>query len=491
MLPRRSLESAEVANERAERYQGKITSFVILTCLVATIGGCIFGYDIGVSGSVTSTDGFLKEFFHTVYERKMNAHENNYCKFDDQGLAAFNSLLYIAGLVATLMASPITRKYGRRASIICAGIFFLIGAAAVPVYLSEVAPAHMRGGLTILFQLATTIGIFAATMISYAMRNLNPWGWRLSLGSAAFPALLMTLGGYFLPETPNNLIERGLKERGRHVLEKLRGTKNVNAEFQDMIDASELANSVKHPFKDILQKRHRPQLVMAILIPMFQILTGTNCILFYAPILFLTMGFGENSLLYSAVLIGGVLFVSTFVSIALVDKLGRRALLISGGLQMIICQIIVAVILSLKFGDNQDLSKGYSILLVFFFSLFILGYGWSWGPLGWTIPSEIFPLATRSAGQSITVSVNLLFTFITSQGFLYLLCALKFGIFLFFAGCVSVMTIFVYFLLPETKGVPIEEMTLIWRKHWFWKKLLPENLVAQSSHVQSSSLQTS
>ena len=147
-------------------------------------------------------------------------------------------------------------------------------------------------------------------------------------------------------------------------------------------------------------------------------------------------------------------------------------------------QVIVSVILGLKFGDNKELSKEYSILLVIFVCLFILGYGWSWGPLGYTIPSEIFPLEIRSAGQSITVAVNLLMSFIISQTFLYFLCALKFGIFLLFAGSVSVMTIFVYLLLPETKGVPIEEMTVIWREHWFWKKILPTNLEAESSHAQ-------
>ena len=175
--------------------------------------------------------------------------------------------------------------------------------------------------------------------VSYATQTLKPWGWRLSLGSAAFPALLMTLGGYFLPETPTSLIERGLTERGRQVLEKLRGTRDVNTEFQDMVHASVLSNSIKHPFKEILNIRHRPQLVMAILLPTFQILTGVNCVLFYAPVLFITMGFGGNALLYSSVLVGAVLVLSTLISIALVDRLGRRALLISGGLQMTICQV--------------------------------------------------------------------------------------------------------------------------------------------------------
>nr|XP_043629105.1 sugar transport protein 7-like [Erigeron canadensis] len=491
---------AGVAKERAELYQGKVTNYVIIACIVAAVGGSIFGYDIGISGGVTSMDAFLKEFFPVVYEKKIRSQENNYCKFNDQGLAAFTSSLYLAGLVATLFASPVTRKYGRRISIICGGFSFLVGAVlnataisfvmlllgrimlgvgigfgnqAIPLYLSEMAPTHLRGGLNMMFQLATTLGILSANMINYGTSKLGQWNWRLSLGLAAVPALLMTVGGIFLPETPNSLIEQGSKEKGRKVLERIRGTQNVDAEFEDMIDASELANSIKHPFKNIL-KRSRPQLVMAIFMPMFQILTGINSILFYAPVLFQSMGFKRNASLYSSALTGAVLVLSTLVSIVTVDKLGRRVLLIVGGVLMIICHIIVGTIMGLKFGDDQELSKSYSVGVVVVICIFVAAFGWSWGPLGWTVPSEIFPLETRSAGQSITVAVNLFFTFIMAQSFLSLLCGLKYGLFLFFTGWITVMTIFVYILLPETKGVPIEEMMLMWQKHWFWKKIVLE-----------------
>lgn len=190
-----------------------------------------------------------------------------------------------------------------------------------------------------MFQLATTLGIFTANMINYGTSKLKPWGWRLSLGLALAPALVMTVGGIFLPETPNSLIERGSKEEGRNILEKIRGTENVNAEFQDMLDASEFANAIKNPFRNILERRNRPQLVMAIFLPTFQILTGINSILFYAPVLFQSMGFGGNAALYSSALTGAVLCLSTLLSIATVDKLGRRFLLISGGIVMITCQV--------------------------------------------------------------------------------------------------------------------------------------------------------
>ncbi|KEH16381.1 putative major facilitator, sugar transporter, major facilitator superfamily [Medicago truncatula] len=489
-----------VAKVRADQYNGRVTVHVILACIVAATGGSLFGYDVGISGGVTSMDDFLLKFFPSVYKQKMHAHENNYCKYNNQVLAAFTSVLYISGLVASLVASTITRKYGRKISIIVGGISFLIGSIlnaaaanlgmliigrillgvgigfgdqAIPLYLSEMAPTHLRGGLNMMFQVATTLGIFAANMINFGTRNIKPWGWRLSLGLAAIPAVLMTVGGILIPETPNSLIERGSKEKGRKVLEKLRGTKDVDAEFQDMVEASELANSIKHPFRNILEKRYRPELVMAICMPAFQILTGINSILFYAPVLFQSMGFGKDASLYSSALTGGVLLLSTFISIAIVDRLGRRPLLISGGIQMIICQVIVAIILGIKFGDNQELSKGYSLSVVVAICLFVLAFGWSWGPLGWTVPSEIFPLEIRSAGQSITVAVNLLFTFIIAQTFLSLLCSFKFGIFLFFAGWITIMTIFVVLFLPETKGIPIEEMAIMWKKHWFWKRILP------------------
>lgn len=190
-----------------------------------------------------------------------------------------------------------------------------------------------------MFQLATTLGIFIANMVNYGTQKLEPWGWRLSLGLAIVPAIVMTVGGIFLPETPNSLIEQGSKEEGRKLLERIRGTENVSAEFQDMLDASEFASAIKHPFRNILDRRNRPQLVMAIFMPTFQILTGINSILFYAPVLFRSMGFGGNAALYSSALTGAVLVSSTLISITIVDKLGRRVLLISGGIIMIICQV--------------------------------------------------------------------------------------------------------------------------------------------------------
>lgn len=119
-------------------------------------------------------------------------------------------------------------------------------------------------------------------------------------------------------------------------------------------------------------------------------------------------------------------------------------------------------------------NKNLAALLLFFICAYVAAFAWSWGPLGWLVPSEIFPLEIRSAGQSITVSMNMLFTFAIGQAFLSMLCHMKFGLFYFFGGWVIIMTLFVAFFVPETKNVPIEEMMVVWNNHWFWGRFISD-----------------
>lgn len=138
-------------------------------------------------------------------------------------------------------------------------------------------------------------------------------------------------------------------------------------------------------------------------------------------------------------------------------------------------QIVVAILIALKFGENgeaTEMSKGYAIVVVLFICIFVSGFAWSWGPLGWLVPSEIFPLEIRSTAQSISVAVNMVFTFMVAQVFLTMLCYLKYALFFFFATWLFIMTMFIYDLLPETKGVPIEEMSRVWKEHWFWGRYI-------------------
>ncbi|PKA62192.1 Sugar transport protein 1 [Apostasia shenzhenica] len=489
-----------------KEYSGKMTAFVFLTCLIAATGGLIFGYDIGISGGVTSMDSFLLKFFPSVYHQQKESNSSNeYCKFNSELLTLFTSSLYLAALLASFVASTVTRVFGRKWSMFGGGITFLVGAAlngiaknvlmlilgrillgigvgfanqSVPVYLSEMAPANLRGMLNIGFQLMITIGILGANLINYwTSKFTGGWGWRVSLALAAVPAAIITIGALILPDTPNSLIERGHEEEAKEMLRKIRGTDDIQAEYDDLVLASNESKTIKNPWRNIMERKYRPQLTMSILIPFFQQITGINVIMFYAPVLFKTVGFGANASLISSVITGVVNVVATFVSILTVDKVGRRALFLEGGTQMLISQIVVGILIGVKFGvtgAQTELSSGYAGLIVAFICIYVAAFAWSWGPMGWLVPSEIFPLEIRSAGQSINVSVNMLFTFIIAQVFLNMLCHMKFGLFFFFAGWVIIMTIFIALFLPETKNVPIEEMVLVWKKHWFWAKFIPD-----------------
>ncbi|KAF8008646.1 hypothetical protein BT93_K2342 [Corymbia citriodora subsp. variegata] len=491
-----------ISNEPAALYNGRITAFVALSCMVAATGGIIFGYDIGISGGVTSMEPFLEKFFHNVYDNmKEDTKISNYCKYDNQLLTSFTSSLYIAGLVATFFASSVTRSFGRKPSILVGGASFLAGSAlggaasnvymlifgrillgvgvgfanqSVPLYISEMAPPRHRGLFNNGFQFCVGIGVLSANLINYGTEKIKGgWGWRISLAMAAVPASILTFGSLFLPETPNSLIQRtDNHEKAETMLQRIRGVDDVQAELNDLIKASSISKTVDHPFRNIIRREYRPQLVMSIAIPFFQQVTGINVISFYAPVLFRTIGLGESASLLSAVVTGLVGTISTFISMLLVDKLGRRKLFMIGGVQMLASQAMVGGIMAAKLGDHGGISKGHGYLVLVLICIYVAGFAWSWGPLGWLVPSEIYPLEIRSAGQSITVAVGFLFTFLVAQTFLSMLCRFKSGIFFFFGGWVVIMTAFVHLLLPETKNVPIEQMNKVWREHWFWKNVI-------------------
>ncbi|XP_059281695.1 sugar carrier protein C-like [Lycium ferocissimum] len=489
-------------------YPGKLTRYVAITCIMAAMGGLIFGYDIGISGGVTSMTPFLQRFFMSVYRKEsLNISTNQYCKFDSQLLTVFTSSLYLAALVASVVASHVSKKHGRKLTMFLGGLFFLIGAVlnaaafhitmlilgrillgigvgfanqSVPIYLSEIAPYKYRGTFNVLFQLAITCGILLANIVNYGTNKISGgWGWRVSLGGAAVPALVILFSSIFLSDSPSSLIDRGKAEEAEQLLKKIRGVDNVKAEFKDLVEASEASKKVEKPWENLRKvRKYRPQLILSIMIPSFQQLTGINVVMFYAPVLFQTLGFKSNASLMSAVITGFVNVCATFISVYCTDKYGRRVLLLWGGILMCVFQAAVAGLIGGKFGTTgvtTVLPQSYAILVVLCICVFVAAFAFSWGPLGWLIPSEISPLEVRSAAQCVTVSVNMFFTFGVAQIFLKMLCGMKFGLFIFFAAFVFIMTLFVYFYVPETKNIPIEEMSRVWREHPHWKKYVDDD----------------
>nr|WDD38934.1 sugar transport-like protein [Fagopyrum tataricum] len=477
---------------------GMITFAVAITCIVAASSGLIFGYDIGISGGVTTMTPFLRKFFPSVLSKAASTKRNLYCVYDSQLLTAFTSSLYIAAMVSSLMAGRLNATFGRKFTLILGGSTFIVGAAmnsgaenvemlivgrillgfgigfanqAAPIYLSEVAPTKWRGAFSTAFQFFVGIGVMTASCINYATSK-HEHGWRLSLGLAAAPALIMTLGTLLISDTPSSLVERGKLEEAKGALVKIRGHgDDVEAELVVIVKANE-ANM--EPFRTIFKRQYRPQLIMAILIPFFDQLTGINITAFYAPALFRSIGFGSDSALLAAIILGAVTLCSIVVSALLVDRFGRRVLFLKGGMQMCICQVGVAVVLaaSTKNTSTQHIPKTNATLVLVFMCIYVSGFGLSWGPLSWLVPSEIFPLKIRQTGQSISTAVHFAMLFVLSQTFLAMFCHFKYGAFLFYAAWLAVMTVFVAFFMPETKGIPLESMHVVWERHWFWKHYL-------------------
>ncbi|KAM7253089.1 hypothetical protein ACFE04_025707 [Oxalis oulophora] len=480
----------------------KLTASVVITCIVAASTGLIFGYDIGISGGVTAMNPFLEKFFPSILKKAQKAETSLYCMYDSQVLTSFTSSLYLAALISSLAASRVSALLGRRGIMLVGGCLFLTGAAlnggaqniamliigrillglgvgftnqATPLYLSEVAPPKLRGGFSAGFQLFVAIGVIVSNVVNFFTKDYT-WGWRLSLGLAAVPAIIMTVGALFILDTPNSLVERGKMDEARQSLVRIRGKDaDVEPELAEIVKASEIARAAnQEPLMTMFKRMYRPHIVIAILLPCFQQLTGINIIAFYAPVLFKSVGFGDDSSYIASIILAGANFTAIIVSTGFVDRYGRRFLLLAGGTLMFFCLVAVSAVLGVTASNSSaktiPTSDGIAVLVVM--CIYSAGFGWSWGPLSWLIPSEIFPIKIRPTGQSISVAVGSGMTFLLTQTFLSMLCHLTYGTFLFYAGWLFVMTTFAMFFVPETKGISIDSMYVVWGRHWFWGRFV-------------------
>ncbi|GAB4843417.1 hypothetical protein Ancab_013379 [Ancistrocladus abbreviatus] len=480
-------------------FPSRVTVYVVFCWFLAACGGLMFGYDIGISGGVTAMDDFLINFFPRCTEESFMPRRTTTANMTINIFSCSHRLS--TWLFSSFFASKICSKLGRKPTILVASLFFLAGTAVsslafklwmlivgrvllgigvgfgnegVPLFLSEIAPVQYRGAVNILFQLFVTVGIFIANLVNYATSTMHPYGWRVSLGLAGVPAAFLLIGSFVIIETPTSLVERDHVSGGKATLQKIRGLEKVDAEFAQILAAGEEAKKVKHPFKELMKRSSMPPLIIGFAIQVFQQFTGINAIVFYAPILFQTVGFKNDASLLSSVMTGVVNVISTVVSIYSVDRLGRRILLLQACVQMFISQVAIGVILLVKLNDTNSLDRGTAVVVVVLVCIFVVAFAWSWGPLGWLIPSETFPLETRTAGYAFAVSSNMLFTFLIAQAFLSMLCHMRALIFFFFAAWIFIMGSFVVFLLPETKNVPIDVMVTVWKKHPIWNKFMDD-----------------
>lgn len=440
--------------------QGKLNiAFVALT---VALGGFLLGFDATVISGVVP---FIREYFSLSGTS------------GDLKLGFAVSSLGWGAMAGNALAGALSDRFGRRRVLLGTALLFvfssllaasattfasfvaarIVGGLAVggailiaPVYIAEIAPAHKRGSLVSLNQLMIVIGISASFFSNYFLLGVGEHNWRWMLGVQMVPALLYFTLLYFVPESPRWLLLKGRDEAALQVLARVSGEQQAQENLQQ-IRQSLTTKAVSRGFRGLLDGRVRLIMIIALGLAFFQQITGINAIFYYLPTIFAQAGGGVNDAFRQAVLVGLVNVGMTFVAIWLIDKLGRKPLLIAG---------IAGMALSLFTISWAFSQETYSATLVLFAIVgFVASFAISLGPVMWVLLSEIFPNEQRAAAISVAGFWNSLVSASVTFIFPSALSALKpAGTFLVFALFASAALLFVLVFVPETKGRTLEEL---------------------------------
>jgi MFS transporter, SP family, galactose:H+ symporter len=455
---------ANVATPAADQHSSS-GNFVYIAAVFAGLGGLLFGYDTGVvSGALL----FLKKDFTLT-------------SFDLEVIVSGGLLGAAAG---ALLGGRFADLFGRRTLLIVTAFIFAVGAlicavagspsiliagriivgigiglssGTVPVYISEVSPPAARGWTVSLFQLSITVGILLAYLVDYAFTASQ--GWRWMFGLALVPAFIFGLGMLVLPESPRWLLKRGRDAEARTVLQRIRAG-SIEKEFAE-IQGSVKTTTEKGHLSDLLHPSLRPALVVGIGLGIFQQITGINTVIYYAPIIIQSAGIPSASgAILTTAGIGVVNVVMTVVSMWLIDRVGRRPLLLTGIAGMIVTLGILAFIF------HASVHAGtLAFVAVISIMLYVASFAISLGPIFWLLISEIYPLSVRSSAEGLAATVSWGANLAVSLTFLTLLegigASRTFSLYAVFAVAAW---IFSYYLAPETKGKTLEEIEAFWRK---------------------------
>ena len=438
--------------------------FVHIAALFAALGGLLFGYDTGViSGALI----FIKRHFSlttlaeevvvsgvllgatigAIFGGKMADH------FGRRWVLLVTAAIFGIGALASALApSPFILIVSR----IVLGVAIGLASTNVPVYLSEVSPANARGWIVSLFQLAVTAGIVSAYVVDYAFASSG--GWRWMLGLAVAPAVVFGTGMFFLPETPRWLIRSGRHEIARRVLVRIRDSVDVDLEITE-IQTSLAQQEQRGSWSDLLHRHVRPALVVGIGLAVFQQITGINTVIYYAPKILQSAGFASASgAILATAGVGVVNFAMTIAAMFLVDRAGRRPLLLVG----IAGMIVTLAALALSF---QMQSNGLAWLAVICLMGYVASFAISLGPIFWLLIAEIYPLKVRGLAEGTAATFNWGSNLIVSLTFLTLLEKLgPSSTFALYALFSVASWLFSYYLVPETKGRTLEQIEEFWRK---------------------------
>ncbi len=456
----------------------KGTSYVILICLTAGLGGFLFGFDTAV---VSGAINFLRVRFHldAVMEGWIMSSALVGCvvgaavsgwladKFGRKKILLFSALLFILSALGCSIATTPTFLVIAR---IVGGIGVGFAAMVAPMFISELAPAYMRGRLVSLYQLAITLGILVsylsnAGLLHYAGSHLAGDGsfmnhflvaevWRAMLGSNIVPAFLFFVFLLFVPESPRWLIKVDKGEDAKVILERISGAQKAMVELNDIQNT---ISEEKGSFKQLVTPGIRIALVIGVVLPFLSQLTGITTVMYYAPAIFEKAGLGANSAMGGAALIGFFNMIFTIVAIWKIDKWGRKPLLIWGFVGLSIALFLIGVLF-----NRTNANTGF---LLGAFVLYITIFAATLGPAVWVVISEIYPTKIRGRAMSLaTLSLFIGSVFVTQT---YPILRESIGIgntFILYAIVMLPSAFFVNKMLPETKEKSLEEIERYWKK---------------------------
>ncbi|KAJ5734517.1 hypothetical protein N7533_012920 [Penicillium manginii] len=458
-------------------YRGIIKQpYIFFLAFFSSIGGMLFGYDQGVISGVLVMNNFGKQFPVLAANATL------------QGWMV--SILTLGAMIGALANGPIADRLSRRWSILLANSIFLVGSIiqAASVNTAMLFIGRFIAGLAIgqLSMASITLGIMVAFWLDYGTTNIggtgdgqSPIAWRLPLALQCVPSLILASGTFFLPYSPRWLLMKDREEEARATLVRIRQVSEnspcIESELLEIKAAAIFDNETSdllYPnantniqltierYKALFTVGHlRRRLVIACTMQVIQQFTGINAIIYYAPQIFRNIGLSGNSVdLLATGVIGVVNFLSTIPAIMYMDRWGRRKVLIIGGIGMGISQLIVGTIYAV-YKDSWASHKSAGWAAASFVWIYIANFAFSIGCTNWIIPSEIFSPGVRAQGVGIAIGVNWLSNFVValiiSQN------ASKystFGTFYFFLAFCIGLIFWTFFMLPETKGVGIEEM---------------------------------
>ena len=434
---------------------------VFWSAALAALGGLLFGYDTGVvSGALL----FLSKTFPGI------------TSFDKE---LVTSLLLIGAAVGAPLSGWLADRIGRRpvllltATVFAIGVLgaafspvfwflvatrFVIGLAvgsasmSVPLFIGEVAPPATRGGLVSLNQLAITVGILVSFLVDYGLASTG--NWRLMFGLAAIPAVLLFVGVLTRQESPAFLVAQNRDVEARRVLMKLRASReDVDAEIREIRENSKKVGR----FRDVLEPKVRAMVLIGVLLAVFQQVTGINTVIYYAPTLLHGAGFGNAASLLANVGVGIVNVALTIVAILLIDRVGRRRLLIGGTAGMVLAMAVLAS--AFLTAGGTTLHGASAAVALIGLGVFTGSFAIGLGPVFWLLISELYPLRIRGQAMSLATIANWLANFVVTVSFLTLLGAIGgAGVFFLFAGLSVVALGYFFVKVPETKGRPLQEI---------------------------------